>query len=228
VTFPGGVVPLAAGDLVASGAGGTSGLVSGLADFNGDGKMDLYSVSGFTQGLVVSLNTTTGHTVSFSGPFGFNTSSLTHSSAAVGDIDGDGKPDIVVGNVDINTFSLFLNTSSGGGVSFAAFQDLFEDGCVSDTAYYRWGGAASIPFSNDDFIEYYPNPVTNYLVVSELVQGQPILLDLTLMDAAGHILLTVRQTTGGVIDVGTFAPGVLLLRVQGSGVDKTVKVLKVK
>jgi hypothetical protein len=52
------------------------------------------------------------------------TTSANPYSVSTGDLDGDGKPDMVVANTGANTISIFLNTSTPGSVSFAPKIDL--------------------------------------------------------------------------------------------------------
>ncbi len=126
VSFPGGGSPLTPTDFVPAGSlySGMSSLVSGVADFNGDGKMDLFSVQGLTQGLVVYINNTVGHTITFGQTVVLNTPAPSHLAAAAADLDGDGMPDIIIAN-DAQTYSLsvYRNTSTAASVSFAANQD---------------------------------------------------------------------------------------------------------
>lgn len=126
VTFPGGGIPFTSTSFVPAGSiySNMSSLVSGMADFNGDGKMDLFSVSGFTQGLVVYINNTVGHSVSFGQTLALDCNSPSHLAATAGDIDGDGKPDIIItNNSQVYSVSVYRNTSSNAVVSFAASQD---------------------------------------------------------------------------------------------------------
>ncbi len=126
VSFPGGGSPLTPTAFVPAGSlyTGMSSLVSGLADFNGDGKMDLFSVQGLTQGLVVYINNSIGHTITFGQTLALNTASTSHLAAAAADLDGDGMSDIIISN-NSQTYSLsvYRNTSTATSVSFAANQD---------------------------------------------------------------------------------------------------------
>ena len=49
---------------------------------------------------------------------------FTHYGLGVGDLDGDAKPDIAVGNYTLNNTSVFRNTSIVGTISFAPRVDL--------------------------------------------------------------------------------------------------------
>ncbi|MFY7964437.1 MAG: FG-GAP-like repeat-containing protein, partial [Chitinophagaceae bacterium] len=62
----------------------------------------------------------TSSDMSVSGTFGTGTNPY---NVAVGDIDGDAKPDAVVVNYSANTFSVLRNTSSSGSISFATKAD---------------------------------------------------------------------------------------------------------
>lgn len=97
-----------------------------IDDFNGDGKKDIATVSSSssTNGtLSVFKNQITGTTIN-SGSFsrqdfiaGGNTTSIN-----CGDLDGDGKSDIVAARSAISgssSFSVFANTSSGTTISFS-------------------------------------------------------------------------------------------------------------
>jgi hypothetical protein len=99
--------------------GGLLSLVS--ADFNGDGKPDL-----FLGGKTVYMNTTpnSASTVTLGAPYTFN-QFFSADAAAVGDINGDGKPDLVL-VVGVNsTMSVYLNTTPTGAsvASFTAAQN---------------------------------------------------------------------------------------------------------
>lgn len=98
-----------------------------LADFDGDGKLDIAVVSenesSGTYYLQVDRNTSTGL-----GAFSFITEQLTTLdsrawSLSFGDFNNDGKVDLVVEDADNNEISIFKNTSTVGAISFANHTD---------------------------------------------------------------------------------------------------------
>ena len=99
-----------------------------IGDIDGDGKPDL-AIANYVDNIVsVYRNTSTIGIISFAAKVDFTTTdnlgALTPWNVAIGDVDGDGKPDLVVSNVGGNTtISVLRNTSTIGSVSFAAKVD---------------------------------------------------------------------------------------------------------
>ena len=93
-----------------------------IGDLDGDGKPDLAVANYASDTVSVLRNTGTIGSVSFAAKVDFTTDS-TPSSVAIGDLDGDGKPDLAVANYYSNTVSVFRNTGTIGSVSFASKVD---------------------------------------------------------------------------------------------------------
>ncbi|MEG4208367.1 FG-GAP-like repeat-containing protein, partial [Microcoleus sp. Pol7_A1] len=83
-----------------------------IGDINGDGKPDLAVANGASNTLSILLNTTaTGaNTPTFATQVGLATGP-DPSSVSIGDINGDGKPDLAVATNDTNIASILLNTT---------------------------------------------------------------------------------------------------------------------
>jgi hypothetical protein len=109
-------------------AAGTNPDALAVADFNGDGKPDFAVANGGDKAVSVFLNTTTSGaaTASFAAQqtFASGNSSATFGtvSVAVGDFNGDGRPDLAAANYGSDTVSVLLNTTASGTLSFAAQQ----------------------------------------------------------------------------------------------------------
>jgi hypothetical protein len=95
------------------------------ADLNGDGWQDLIVAIYSTNSVAVLLNTTEPGSLSasFTAAQDFATGTGPKSACAA-DINGDGKPDLVVANSTNNNVSVLLNTASTGAAlaSFSAQQ----------------------------------------------------------------------------------------------------------
>ena len=96
-----------------------------VADVNGDGRPDLIVANEGDNTVSVLLNTTApgATTPSFAAQQTFATGSNPVSVAAA-DVNGDGRPDLIVANEGDNTVSVLLNTTAPGASipSFAAQQ----------------------------------------------------------------------------------------------------------
>jgi hypothetical protein len=91
------------------------------ADINGDGKPDMITANFAIGTISVFINTTVNaattptFAASVDFPTGTGTTNTMPRSIASADINGDGKPDLIVANRGDNTVSVFLNTTVTNG-----------------------------------------------------------------------------------------------------------------
>jgi hypothetical protein len=90
-----------------------------LSDIDRDGKLDLVYALGRENFVGIQRNTSSVGSVSFGAEKHFSSSNGT-VNLAVGDIDGDGKPDIAVTAMNISKVSLLRNTTIGSNITFEA------------------------------------------------------------------------------------------------------------
>ncbi|WP_118975884.1 FG-GAP-like repeat-containing protein [Taibaiella koreensis] len=102
---------------------GPAGLLS--CDLDGDGKADIITASGYTTNFISILrNTSTAGNISFANKVDLaGSTTVSISNVTAGDLDGDGKPDLVITNYVIitglaSTVTVYRNTSTPGTLSF--------------------------------------------------------------------------------------------------------------
>lgn len=119
------------------------------ADLDGDGKPDIAVASELTT-LSIFRNTTSGDSITFASEQTYTTPNYAQG-IAIGDLDGDGKPDLAVTSNQSNLVSIYRNTSTPGTISFAAPQ-YFSTGSAPQSV-------AIADLNGDGFAELI---VTNY------------------------------------------------------------------
>ncbi len=108
----------------------------GIVDVDGDGKPDLLVANSGSNTISVLRNTSTSGSITFAAKVDFATGSRP-LLCSIADVDGDGKPDLVVANFNSNTISVLRNTSTLGSISassFAAKVDFATGGSPSSVA----------------------------------------------------------------------------------------------
>ena len=91
-----------------------------VADIDGDGKLDIVAVDRDLNRVMVLRNDCTPGNIAFADRVDFATGNDPRG-LAVRDMDGDGRPDIIVGNWADSTISVLRNTSTPGDITSNSF-----------------------------------------------------------------------------------------------------------
>ncbi|HYQ87657.1 MAG TPA: choice-of-anchor D domain-containing protein [Bacteroidota bacterium] len=90
-----------------------------IGDLDADGKLDIAMIDQVNNNLVIVRNTSTLGALSFSAPVSFP-AGLHPNLVSIGDIDGDGKPDLALNSQNSSQLSLFKNVSSPGSFTVSS------------------------------------------------------------------------------------------------------------
>ncbi|HEY1024867.1 MAG TPA: Calx-beta domain-containing protein [Sphingobacteriaceae bacterium] len=141
-----------------------------LTDFDGDGKQDI-AVPNFNSGNAGSVslfrNNSANGNVSFSTKIDYSTG---NGSTAVssGDLDGDGKPDMIVSSGNSGAFSIFRNSSMNGEISFEPKIDIAATGHPENIFVNDFDGDGkpdlAIPNFSANTVSIYRNNSTGSLI----------------------------------------------------------------
>jgi hypothetical protein len=107
-----------------------------VSDLDGDGLVDIIAIDANNDVVYIYRNTSAGGQITFS-PFIALTTDFTPEDISIGDIDNDGRPDLVVTKPGSNSVLVFQNTSGQGNISFIkepdyALGNIPYNGSISD------------------------------------------------------------------------------------------------
>jgi gliding motility-associated-like protein len=94
-----------------------------VGDLDGDGRPDLIGANFNTNNLSIFRSTSFSGTVQVVSEVKWPTG-IRPEGLALGDVNSDGKPDMVITSIDDHLVSIFVNTSSPGSISFAPRMDI--------------------------------------------------------------------------------------------------------
>ena len=136
-------------------------------DIDGDGKPDLVVANNSSASVSILRNTTTTSTISLATKIDFATSSQPYN-VSLEDLDGDGRPDLIVSGVDL--VSLLKNNSVSSIVSFASKIEYgqLEGGYGNAVGDADGDGRPDVIATNDadNYIAIYRNRVTEPVITS--------------------------------------------------------------
>jgi len=160
-----------------------------IGDIDGDGKPDIAVTNQSSNSVSVFKNISTSGSItagSFETRIDFPTGS-TPEGVKIGDLDGDGKPDIAIANAVDNTISVLRNISTNGTLTSASF-------------------AAKVDF---------PTGTTPYYIqiIDIDLDGKP---DLITANGQGTVSVLKNITSPGIISSGSFENKVDFVSESGS------------
>ncbi len=208
-----------------------------IADFNGDGRPDLAVADRNSNAVSVLLNTTIAGAPAPS--FALKQDFIPGNSpeqVTVGDINGDGKPDLILADYDAYGVSVLLNTTAPGATTLnfgskvevqttgegtsAAIGDFNGDG-RSDIVALTTRSATSalvmlntpevitVPLATGTIIESDPQPTAQFSTPSETVASSAGTFSITVtLSAASGVNTTIPFMLGGTAAAGTDYSGV--------------------
>ena len=94
-----------------------------VGDLDGDGKADLVCTNFNSNNISVFKNSSISGTVQMQAEMKWPTGNLPEG-LAMGDLNSDGKPDLVITSIDDHLISIYMNTSAAGTIAFAGRIDI--------------------------------------------------------------------------------------------------------